>query len=66
MRGQHVANVPEMKILENEISLETVLHNGSQPPRLRNANGHLNYALDINIKKRINLWPSHVSSIPML
>ena len=46
MRGQHLANVPEMKILGNEISKEPVLHNGSQPQHLENANIHLNDALN--------------------
>ena len=46
MRGQHMANVPEMKILGNEISKEPVLHNGSQPQHLENANIHLNDALN--------------------
>ena len=52
MRGQHLANVPEMKILGNEISKEPVLHNGSEPPHLKNANIHLNDALDTKTSER--------------
>ena len=41
-----MANVPEMKILGNEISKEPVLHKGSEAPHLKNANIHLNDASD--------------------